>query len=82
MKAILSRRTFVAAVGGGIVGAGSTSLATRVSRASAATPIGARTAAAVDYVDQDGWMLTPDDARAMAQAATVTPTPVTPTSRP
>jgi len=75
MKALLSRRTFVAAVGGGIVGAGSASLASRVSRASADTPVSARTAAAVGYVDQDGWMLTPDDARAMAQAAAATLTP-------
>jgi hypothetical protein len=82
MKAILSRRTFVAAVGGGIVGAGSVSLASRVSRASADAPVGAPTAASVNYVDQDGWMLTPDDARAMAQAAAATPSTVAPTPRP
>ena len=55
------RRGFFAAIGGGVVGAASASLAWRAAADRPNPNPAARTPGAVGYVDHDGWMFTPAD---------------------
>jgi hypothetical protein len=72
MTSPMSRRWFVAAVGG-LTGAASAALVWRSRRVAAAPPADAPDAASLRFVDRDGWMLTPDDQRRLAQGAGESP---------
>jgi hypothetical protein len=61
MRTEFSRRWLFAALGGGVVGAASASIAWRATGDRPRTSPAAKTPGAVGYVDHDGWMLTPAD---------------------
>lgn len=59
----ISRRTALGIAAAGVVAAaaGATALGSRGCGGRTGTPVGASTERPMDYVDRDGWMMTPEE---------------------